>query len=96
MKIKNSQDGKIIYLESAFDNRAKFLNIIYFLCFSIVGIFFIYMPLQGNNLTIGLFTFIAIASGIYLFGAYRLINKALQYETIFINKTTLSISKSGF
>jgi hypothetical protein len=95
MKITDYQNGKIIYLESSFDNRAKFLNIIYFLCFTSVGIFFIYMPLQGNSLTIGLFTFIFIASGIYLFGAYRFINKALKSEKLILNTETLTIYRGG-
>jgi hypothetical protein len=94
MKITDYQNGKIIYLESPFDNRAKFLNIIYFLCFTAVGIFFIYMPMQGNSLTIGLFTFIVIVSGIYLFGAYRFINKALKSEKLILNKETLTICRS--
>ena len=96
MKIKENLDGRIIILSEALDNRAKILNLIYFVLLTSFGIFFIKMPLKGNTLNWGIFTFIVIASGGYLFAAYRFVNKALQKEKLILNKNTLTISRSGF
>jgi hypothetical protein len=97
MTVKDYQDGKIISLSSSFDNRAKILNIIYFICFTLAGIAFIFLPInEGTPFSFGLFVFIAIVTGVYLFAAYRFINKALQTEKIIVNKNTLTISRGGF
>jgi hypothetical protein len=97
MTIKDYQDGKVIYLSTAFDNRAKILNIIYFICFTGAAIGFITIPARDEKtFTFGLIIFIAIATGIYLFAGYRFINKALQSEKLIVKKNTLTISRSGF
>ncbi len=97
MTVKDYQEGKVISLSSSFDNRAKVLNTIYFICFTGAGIGFISLPIQeGAPLTFGLFIFIAIVTGIYLFAAYRFINKALQSEKLIVTKNKLTISRSGF
>jgi hypothetical protein len=97
MTVKDFQDGKIISLSSSFDNRAKILNIIYFICFTGAGIGFISLPIsEGTPFTFGLFVFIAIVTGVYLFAAYRFINKALQTEKLIVNKDTLTIFRGGF
>lgn len=97
MKVKDYKDGKIIALSSSFDNRAKILNIIYFICFTGAGVGFLSLPItEGIPFTFGLFIFIAIVTGIYLFAAYRFINKALQTEKLIVNKNTLTIYRGGF
>lgn len=96
MKIKNIQDGKIITLSSAFDSRAKVLNIVYFILFSTVGFSVIHMALQADTLTLGIFLFIGIFGGVYLFAAYRFINKSLQTEQLIVTSKNLTISRTGF
>jgi hypothetical protein len=97
MKIKDSKSNKIICLSSSFDNRAKVLNFVYFILFTAAGIAFIYLPFsEGGPYVFGMFVFVGIVSGIYLFAAYRFINKTLQTEKLIINKDTLTISRIGF
>lgn len=96
MTVKDYQEGKIITLSKAFDNRAKILNIIYFVAFSFAGLLFLNMAISSGTESIGLIIFTVGVVGVYLFAAYRFINKALQTEKIFVNKTHLIISKSGF
>ena len=96
MTVKDYKDGKIITLSKPFDNRSKILNIIYFGTFVFAGFYFIYMPLSEAGFShFGVYVFIAIASGIFLFAAYRFINKALQTEIMIVNKNTLTIIKRG-
>ncbi len=96
MTVKDYQDGKIITLSKAFDNRAKILNIIYFVAFSFAGLLFLNMAISTGTESIGLIIFTVVVIGVYLFAGYRFINKALQTEKLFVNKTNLTISKSGF
>ena len=87
----------MIILSKPFDNRAKILNTIYFGTFTFAGCIFIYGPLSEAGFNhFGVYIFIAIASGIFLFAAYRFINKALQTEKLIINKNTLTIYRGGF
>jgi hypothetical protein len=97
MTIKDTTEGKIICLSSSLDNRGKILNIINFIFFTAAGMALIYLPISERTpFTFGVFVFIAIVSGIYLFAAYRFINKALEREEIILNEKTLTISRKGF
>jgi prepilin signal peptidase PulO-like enzyme (type II secretory pathway) len=96
MTITDSADGKEVVLSKAFDSRAKILYIIYFIAFTLTGLFL------GN-------AFISIASAsavsiiiigaivaVYLFAGYRFINKAVQAECLLVAKDRLVIFKIGF
>ena len=97
MKIKENGEKKIINLSSPFDTRPKILNFISFIGFTGAGIAFIYLPFsEGGPYVFGMFAYVGIISAIYLFAAYRFINKTLETEKLIINKETLTISRSGF
>ena len=96
MKVKKYKSGKIIILSKPFDNRAKILNTVYFGSFSFAGFIFIYGPLNEAGFDhVGVYIFIAIASGAYLLAAYRFINKALQAEKLMVDKNTITILRGG-
>ena len=96
MIIRENNGNTIIDLSKSFDNRTKILNFIYFIFCTGAGAAFIYLPIsEGGPYVLGVFIFIGIVSGIYLFAAYRFINKALESEKIIINKNILTISRSG-
>jgi hypothetical protein len=96
MTVKDYKDGKMITLSKAFDTRAKFLNIIYFLVFtcgaSVFG--FIASSIITDDIWIGLLAILVFTA--YLIAGYKFINKSLQTEKIIIDKTNLTIIKSGF
>lgn len=98
MIIKDSQDGKIIILSKAFDTRGKYLNIIYFLLFTITAFFFGFMYFEttsgSGSVLLAIFSLAALAA--YFYMGYKFINKALMTEKIVVNKNTLTIIKSGF
>lgn len=97
MKIKDLPDGKHIVLSAAFDNRAKILNIIYFLFFTAGAFMIANLVISGGGpLTTGALGFILVFGGIYLFAAYRFINKALQSEHLIVNKNLLTLRTTGF
>ncbi|MFZ1799661.1 MAG: hypothetical protein WAU24_07320 [Chitinophagaceae bacterium] len=96
MTITDYQDGKIIILSKAFDNRAKFLNIIYFLMFTISAFFFgsLYIESMSGSFLLGIISLTAFIA--FLYGGYKFLNKALQTEKLIVNKKTLTIIKKGF
>ncbi|MFP5043004.1 hypothetical protein [Parasediminibacterium sp. JCM 36343] len=95
MTVKDYQDGKLIILSKALDSKAKILNLFYFLNFFIGGLFIFLVLFNIGNDSIGLLFFLFIISVILLIVAYRFINKSLQSERLFINKTTLKIFRNG-
>lgn len=97
MTIKDHQDGKMIILSKAFDTRAKFLNIFYFLLFTSLGIRLAQMMiLSGGSPTILLVVLLVAIIGVYLFAAYKFINKAVQTEILTVDKNNFTIIKKGF
>ena len=95
MIIREKNGNTTINLSKSFDNRAKILNFIYFILFTGAGAAFIYLPIsEGGPYVLGVFIFIGIVSGIYLFAAYRFVNKALVSEKIIVNQKRLTISRS--
>lgn len=83
-------------LSKAFDTRDKFLYTIYFAAFTFAGfIFFNEFIFSPSEITVGLILFSIAVVGLYLFVAYKFINKALQTEKLYVSKTTLTIYKTG-
>ena len=96
MTVKDSKDGKIIILSKAFDTRAKILNIIYFLVFTVGAIAFGVTAFSAISFSLW---FAILAIGIfaaYSLAGYKFINKSLQSEKLIIDKTSLTIIKTGF
>jgi predicted membrane channel-forming protein YqfA (hemolysin III family) len=96
MKVNDTPTGKEIILSKAFDNRAKVLNIFYFIVFTLLGISVLRYINFRYEFNIGLIILIAGFMVVYLLAGYRFINKAVQAEKILIDKTTLTHSKTGF
>jgi hypothetical protein len=94
--VKNNKDGKIITLSKAFDTRDKILYIIYFAAFTFAGFIFLNeFIFSSAEITIGFILFVLAVAGVYLFAAYKFINKALQTEKLHVTKTSLTISRKG-
>ncbi|HSC54906.1 MAG TPA: hypothetical protein VLC98_14835 [Phnomibacter sp.] len=96
MTVKDCQDGKMITLSNAFDSRPKILNFIYAYVFICSALFLLYIAISTvtGSSDFLLVTFFGIA--VCLFAGYRFLNKALQTEKLLVNKTKLTITKSGF
>lgn len=96
MTIKDYKDGKIIILSKAFDTRAKILNIIYFLVFTVGAIAFAVMAFSAISFSLWFAILAILLVAGYSFAGYKFINKSLQSEKIIVDKTSLTIIKSGF
>jgi hypothetical protein len=96
MTIKNYDNRKLITLSNAFENRAKILNIFYFLVFTSGCIVLLKTYASAENKPIGLLIFTLIVVYFYLYAGYKFINKALQTEKLIVRKHSITISKKGF
>jgi hypothetical protein len=95
MTVQDYQNGKTIILSKPFDSRAKLLNIFYFVLFTAIGIRVTELILDGNSITIPAAIFVIVFTSAYLFAGYKFINKALYSEKLMVDKTNLTIVKSG-
>lgn len=96
MTSKDYQDGKLVILSKAFDNRAKILNFIYFVVFTFSGVAFLILFFSATSITLGLVAFSILVAAIYSFIGYKFLNKCLQTEKLFITHTKLVIERKGF
>lgn len=96
MTVKDSQNGKIVILSKAFDNRAKILNGIYGVVFCTGAFLLLHMVILSEFYRAGPTIFSIGMSIGFLVISYRFIKKALFAEKLYINKNLLTISKGGF
>ncbi len=92
MKIKNN--GSVIILESPFDNKDKILSGVYLLTFIITGVGLIITTNIEKKIGFELAVFIGV--GLFLFLAFRFLNKMLQGQTLLIRANTITLINSGF
>jgi hypothetical protein len=101
MTVTDDQNTKIITLSKAFDSRAKILNIVYFIVFTGFARYAtIMLRLMDADYTspralFGIVMLVLIAA-VYLFAAYKFLDKALQTETLTISAGKINLSKGGF
>ena len=95
MNIIDSQDGKLITLSKAFDERAKILYAFYFVSFFCGGTIFLWVSLDVIP-SLGIKFLLLIFMVACYISAYRFLNKALMTEKIFFNNKELKIIKTGF
>jgi hypothetical protein len=96
MKVTDRENGKLVSLSKALDNRAKILNLFIFIVFTGIAFRFASMTMAPGvdlNLTLGFI--IILATGAYLVAGYRFINKAVQTESLNITKDEITIRRTG-
>ena len=96
MTVENYYDGKLIVLSKAFDNRAKILNFFYFIVFFLMGLAVLILKISNGTGSVGETLLSILAIGVCSVAGYRFLNKAFQEENLFVDKNTLTITKSGF
>ena len=97
MTIENQNEGKLITLSKAFDNRPKVLNAFYFVLFSCMAVPFLYYfdlnSFSDNGFLQTLLIFAMFAA--YLVAAYRFINKAIQSEKLLVTPESITLINAG-
>jgi len=95
MTVKDHENGKIIILSKAFDTRAKVLNIFYAIIFIVAGIAFAVMSVVVMSSNIWLSIFMLGAFAVAIFAGHKFLNKSFQSEKLLVDKSNLTIIKSG-
>ncbi|RXK86823.1 hypothetical protein [Filimonas effusa] len=95
MTVENQNEGKLITLSQAFDNRPKVLNAFYFVLFSCMAIPFLYAFRTAISDSPLQFIFFLALFTAYLVAAYRFINKAIQSEKLLITPDSITLIKAG-
>lgn len=96
MTVENYFEGKLIVLSKPFDNRAKILNFFYFIVFFLMGLAVLTLIISNGTGSVGETLFSIVVIGVCSLAGYRFINKAFQEEKLFVDKNSLTITKSGF
>jgi hypothetical protein len=97
--IKDYQDGKLITLSNYFEERGKYLFLVYALAFIYAGVLclrFIIKELDFKTINTALAICFFLFAGIVLvtfFAAYRFLDRIFTKELIFANSKELKITK---
>lgn len=99
MIVKDVKDGKLISLSSPLDTKGKYLFLFYFIVLFIGGIVSVrgvIKSITDDEITwVGVVVLSVLAFGLFL-GAYRFLNKAVESEKIFLDKTSFQLIHTGF
>jgi hypothetical protein len=92
MKVKDHKDGKLVILSTALGTRSKMLYLLYFVLVFLAGGGFVTLGRPYDSLSS---YWVLIPALLFFFLSYRLANRAMMVELLFVNASELCLIKQG-